>query len=125
MLLQFQFFPLCPSPPSIPHSLRQSPHLCSCPWIMHISSLATLFLILYFTSPWLFCNYLFVLLNPLTSSPIPTQSLPSGNLQNALCNHNSVLFCLVCFFGSIVVRYVFVAILLFIVLIFFFLNKSL
>ena len=25
---------------------------------------------MYFTSPWLFCNYLFVLLNPLTSSAI-------------------------------------------------------
>ena len=71
MLLQLpQFLPLCPPPPSTPHSLRQSPPHCSCPWVMGISSLATPFCILYFTSPWLFCNYLFVILNSLTSSPI-------------------------------------------------------
>ena len=69
MLLQFSWFsPLCPPPTSTPHSLRQAPHHCSCPWVMHISSLATPCPILYFTSPWLFCNYLFVLLNPLSSS---------------------------------------------------------
>ena len=76
----------CPdfSPFASPHpahhtpsgSLRQSPHHCSCPWIMPICSLATPFPIPYFTSPWLFCNYLFVLLNPLTSSPISPHSPP-------------------------------------------------
>ena len=72
MLLRLSQFPppLCPLPPSTPHSLRQSPHHCSSPWVMHISSLATPFPILYFTFPWLFCNYPF-LLNPLTSLPIP------------------------------------------------------
>ena len=60
MLLELSwFFPLCPSLPRIPHTLRQSPHLCSCPCIMCVSSLATPFPILYFTSPWLLCNYLF------------------------------------------------------------------
>ena len=69
ILLQLsQFFPFSPYSP---HSLRQSPHHCSCPWVMHISSLATPFPTLYFISPWLCCNYLFVLLNSLTSSPIP------------------------------------------------------
>ena len=62
--------PLCPPPLGIPYSLRSSPHHCSCPWVMHISSLVSPFPILHFTSPWLFCNYLFVLLNPFTSSPI-------------------------------------------------------
>ena len=59
--------------PSTQHtqSLRQSPHHDSCPWILGISSLATPFPTWYFTPPWLFCNLLFVLLNPLTSSPIP------------------------------------------------------
>ena len=77
MLLQLSwFFPHCPPLPSTPHSLRQSLHHCSHPWIMHIGSVATPFPILYFPFPWLFCNYLFVLLNPLTSPPIfPT--LPS------------------------------------------------
>ena len=79
-------FPLCAPPSSTPQSLRQSPHHCLCPWVIHISSSATAFPTLYFTSPWLFCYYLFVLLNPLTSSPIPPHpSLPSGNHQNALC----------------------------------------
>ena len=60
-------FTLCPPPPSNPHSLRQSAHHGSCP---RTGSLATPFPILYFTYPQLFCNYLFVLLNPLTSSHI-------------------------------------------------------
>ena len=110
MLLQlFQFPPFAPST-QYPHSLRQSPHYCSHPWVMRISSLATPFPILYFISPWLFCNYLFVFLNPLTSSPIPLYPLPSGNHQNTLHIHDSVsalLICLVCFLDSIVGRYVF------------------
>ena len=40
------FFPL-PPPPSTPHSLRQSPHHCSCSWVMRIRFLATPFPILY------------------------------------------------------------------------------
>ena len=40
---------------------------------------------LYFTSPWLFCNHQFVLLNPLTFHPFRHNQLPSGNHQNALC----------------------------------------
>ena len=120
-----------PLPPSTQQaSLLQAipPHHSSCPWVMCISSLATPFPILYFTSPWLFCGYLFVLPNPLTSSPIPHNPLPSCNHQNALCIHDSVsvlLVCLLCFLHSIVDRYIFFAILLFMVLIFFFLNKSL
>ena len=95
------FFSSLPPPPSTPHSLRQFPHLCSCPWVMHIRSLASPFPALYFTSPWIFCNYLFVLLNPLTSSPTPYNPLLSGNHQNTPCIHDSVsvlLVCLVCFY---------------------------
>ena len=62
-----------------------------------ISSSATPCHILYLTSPWLFSNYLFVFLNPLTSSSIPRQPFPSGNQQNALCIHDSVSVLLVCF----------------------------
>ena len=118
------FAPLHPAPPTPfgnPHTIVQ----------IHgsgIGSLATPFLILYFTSPWLFCNYLFILLNPLTFSSIPPSHLPSGNHQNALQIHDSVsvlFICLVCFLDSIVYSYVFIAILLVIVWIFFFLNKSL
>ena len=54
-------FPILPpTPPSTPQNQRQSPHHCSCPWVMHVSSLATPSTVLYFTSPWLFCNYLVV-----------------------------------------------------------------
>ena len=67
------FSPFATSPPGTPYSLRQFPYHCSCPGVMHISSLATPFPVLYFTAPWLFCTYLFVLLN-LTSSPIPTHT---------------------------------------------------
>ena len=129
ILLQLsRFVPLFLSPPSTPHSLRQYPHHCSCTWVMHVSSLATPFPALYFTAYWLFCNYLFVLLNPLTFSPIPPNPLPSDNHQNVLHIHDSVslLFvCLVCCLDPIVDRYTVFAILLFIVLIFFFLNKPL
>ena len=56
--------------------------------------------------PMLWCNFLFVLLNTLTSSPIP---LSSGNHKNNLCIHDSVSVsvCLVCFLDSIVERYLF------------------
>ena len=59
-----------PTPSSNPPTID-----CSCPWVMCLSSLATPFSILYCTSPWLFCNYLFVLLNSLTSSPLHPFSL--------------------------------------------------
>ena len=96
MLLQLsQFFPLCPPPPNVPYCLRQSPHHCSCPLVKHITSSATPFPILYFISPWLFYNYLFVLLNPLTSSCLLHNSFPSGNHQDALCIHGSASFHLV------------------------------
>ena len=119
-----------PLPPSSQHS--SLPQVIPTPlFCVHgsyvLSSLATSFPILYFTSPWLFYNYLFVLLNPLASSPIPPHPLPAGNHQNALCIHESVsvLVCLVCFLDSIVDRYVFIAFLVFIVLTFFSINKSL
>ena len=100
-------------PPSSPQSPRQCPHHCSCPRVMCISSLATTFLILYFTPPWLICNYLFVLPNPLTSSPIlpnPPRLPQSGNHQNALHIHDPVsvlLVCLVWFFVSNLVSTIF------------------
>ena len=100
MLLQlWQVISLCCPPPSTPHSLRQSPCLCSCPWVMRISSSATPFPVLYCTSPWLFCNYLFVLLNPLPSSSIPLHPPPFGNHQNAPYIHDSVCYsCLLSLF---------------------------
>ena len=65
---------LCPPPPSTP--LPQAiliPLFVSL--VLRIRSLATLFPVLYFTSPWLFCDYQFVLLNPLTHYPKPSSHL--------------------------------------------------
>ena len=104
----------CPdfSPFASPHpahhtpsgSLRQSPHHCSCPWVMHISSLATPFPVLFFFSPpvlflislCLLCTYQFVLLNPCTFSPILPLHLPTDNPPCDLHYCDSVLVvCLV------------------------------
>ena len=76
-------FPPLPFSTQHPHFLRPSPQHRSCPCVMPVSSLATPFPVLYFPSPWLFWNYRFVVLNPLTP-------LPSGNHQNTLCIHDSV-----------------------------------
>ena len=92
MLLQLsQFFPLYRLHPAPCTPLGNPPHHCSCPWVMHISALATPFPILYFASPWLFCNYLFVLLNPLTSSPIP-QHPPSHLTTVKMLSVSMILF---------------------------------
>ena len=67
MLLQLlQFFPLWLSLPSLPKLSQTIPTPVSMSMVMHICSLATLFPMLYFTSPWLFCNYQFALFNPFT-----------------------------------------------------------
>ena len=114
MILQLsQFFTLCSMQPSTLHSLWQSSHHCSHSRVMGIDSLAPLFPMLYFTSPWLFCNFLFVLLNALTYSPIPTHPLAfsnqkRGGKKTTLHIHDSVsalLVCLVCFLDSIVDMY--------------------
>ena len=64
--------------------------------VMHVSSLATPFPILYFTSPWLFHTYLFVLLNPFTFPPCSPMPLPKDNPPNDLHIYDSVsvLVCL-------------------------------
>ena len=79
--------------------LRQSPYHGSCLWVMWVCSLTTPFPVLYFTSPWLFSNNQFVLLNPLTSSlilPHPYVCFESGNdSQNTLHIHDSLSVSLV------------------------------
>ena len=77
MLLELsQFFPHCLPPPQtlIPSSY---PPPSSCPWVMHISSLASPFHIPFLTSPCILCTYQFMLLNPCTFSPILPLSPPS------------------------------------------------
>ena len=70
--------------------------------------------------PWLFCDYLFVLLNPLTSSSILPHPCPIWQPSNTLHIHDSVPVFLVWFLDSIADRYIFIEILLFIILILFF-----
>ena len=126
MLLQFfQFSPFVPLH-SVPPFSPVIPS-CSSPWVMHVSSLAFPFPIPFSTSPCLFCTYQFVLLNPCTFYSILPFPLPIDNLPNDLHIYDFVpvlLVCLVYFLDSVVDSCEFIAILMFIVLIFF-LNKSL
>ena len=101
--------------------------ICSCPWVMWISSLAAPFPILYFTSPWLFCNYLFVFLNLLLSSLIPPYPLPIWQSSKCfLYPWFCLCSCLLSLFSYIqlLIDNVFIALLLFIVLILFFFLVS-
>ena len=112
--------PLTPSgnPPTIVHTHGSCTYVL---WLLHFLC-CTLH-----PHPYSVTTYLYFLI-PLPPHPFPHTTLPSGNHQNALHIHDSVsvLVCLVCFLDSIVDRYVFVATLLFKVLIFlFFLIKSL
>ena len=76
------------------------PHFCPYPWVMGICSLATLFPMLYFTAPWLFCNYQLVL----NSSPFFTHSPTASHLATIKTFSVSkipVLFCLFTLFFRI------------------------
>ena len=93
------FLPLYPPPPCIPH-------LSSCPWVVHIRSLASPFPILFLTSP---CTYQLCFLFPVPFLPFSPLLLPADNPPCDLhfCNSVPVLVvCLVCFcfcfFGSAV-----------------------
>ena len=92
-------FPLCPLcqvlpfPPAIPT-------LSVCPWVVHVSSLASPFPILFFTSPCLFCTYQLYFLFPAPFSPFSLLPLLTDNPPCDLhfCNSVPVLVvCLVCF----------------------------
>ena len=72
----FPFIPLCHAPP-IPPAL---PHLSSCPWVVHISSLTSPFPILFLTSPCLFCTYQLCFLFLVPFLPFSSLTLPADNL---------------------------------------------
>ena len=113
-----------PLPPSTWYLIPSgNPPLSSYSWVMHISSLATPFPILFLTSPCLLSVYQFVLLNPCTFSPILPVFLPITLQMIPISGFD---FCSYFFLDSIADNYQFIAILMFIVLIFFFfLNNSL
>ena len=87
----------CPniSPFAPVHPAILSP-LSSCPWIMHISSSATPFPILFLTSPCLFCTYQSVLLNRCTFAFSPFL-FPTDNPPNDLHIYDSI--CSACLFS--------------------------
>ena len=122
MLLQLsQYFQPLPTSTQDPPSLQQPPCLSSCPWVVHISSLASPFPILFLTFPCLFCTYQLCFLFPVPFPPFFPFPLPADNPPNGLHTYDSVpvlVVCWVCFLDSVVDSCEFVVILLFIVLIF-------
>ena len=109
------------------------PPLSSCPWVIHISSLASPFPILFLTSPCPFCAYQSCFLFPVPFPPF--SPLPADNPPCDLhfCESVPVLavclvyfcFCFVSFLGLGVDHCEFVVTLLLVFFIFFFLDKSL
>ena len=132
MLLQLsQFFlPFIPLHPASPYPPAFPSPLSSCPWVIHISSLASQFPILFLTSPCLFYAYQLCFLFPAPSPPFSLSPPPLVTLHVIsifvilFCSSCLLSFCF-CFLGSVVDSYEFVVILLFMFFIFFFLNKSL
>ena len=93
------FPPLLPTA-QYPPSLQQSP-LSSCPWVMHVSSLASPFPMLFLTPLFLFCSYQLCILSPVPFPPLSPFTLPADNPPNDLHIYDSIpvlLVCLVCFF---------------------------
>ena len=122
----------CPPLHSTPSCLPPShiPLESSCPWVIHISSLASTSPILFLPSPCLFSTYH---LGYLFSVPFPLLSPSHSPVDNPPCELHFcdsvpvlVVFSSFLFFGLVVDSCEFIVILLFIFLIFFFfLDKSL
>ena len=127
ILLQLSILFLLDPSTWYPDFLRQS-LLSSFLCVAHVSSLTSPFPILFLTPPCLFCTYQFVLLNPWTFSPIVPSPLPADNPPNDLHIYDTgsvLLVFFVCVLNSVVDSCEFIVILMFLVLTFFFLNKSL
>ena len=94
------FSPVAPLHPVSHFPPAISTPLSSCPWVVHISSLASLFPILFLTSSCLFCTYQLCFLIPEPFPLLSLSSLPVDNPPNVLhiCDYVPVLVvCLVCF----------------------------
>ena len=94
------FFLLAISPKPCTHFSPSFSHLSSCPWVIHISSLASPFSILFLTSPCLFCTYHLCFLFPVSFSHILPIPLPAENPPCDLyfCYIPVLVVCLACFF---------------------------
>ena len=123
MLLQLSHFfsTLFPSTLYLPNEHPPKPTHSSCPWIVHTSSLASPFPILFLTSPRLFSIYHLCYLFSVPFPPLSPSHSPTDNPPCDLHFCDSVLVlvvCLVCFclfLGSVVDSCEFVVILLFII----------
>ena len=90
------FTPLRPAHP-LPHTF---PPFSSCPWVIHISSLASIFPILFLPSPCLFSTYQLCYLFSVPCPPLSASHFPVDNPSCDLHFCGSVPFlvvCLVCF----------------------------
>ena len=93
-------FPCLHSTPSCPPLSPTFPPYSSCPWVMHISSLASTFPILFLPSPCLFPTYH---LCYLLSVPFPPLSPSHSSVDNPPCDLHFcgsvpvLVVCLVCF----------------------------
>ena len=100
MLLQLSHFPLF-TPLHPAHPLPPTfPPCSSCPWVIHISSLASTFPILFLTSPCLFSTYHLCYLFSVPFLPLSPSHSPVDNPSCDLhfCGSVPVLVvCLVCF----------------------------
>ena len=128
-IIVFPIFPsLSPLHPAYPLPPAFLP-FSSCQWVIHISSLASPFPILFLTSPCVFCTYQLCFLFPVPFPLFSPLHLPVDNPPCDLHFGDTIpvlVVCLVVFvLGLVVDSCEFVVILLFIVLIFFFLDKSL
>ena len=88
------FLPLYSPPPAFPHPIS------SCPWVVHISSLASPLPILFLTSPCLFCTYHSCFLFPVPLPLYHPHRLPADNPPCDLHFSDSVpvlVVCLVCY----------------------------
>ena len=100
-------FSLCPlyPVPHVPPATPPHPHLVhavvsSCPWVVHVSSLASTFVLLFLVSPCLFCSYQLCFLIPAQFSPFSLFLLPADNPPNDRHTYDSVpalVVHLVCF----------------------------
>ena len=97
MLLQLSHFfsPLFPSALH-PTSYQHSPRISSCPWVVHKSSLASPFPILFLTSPCLFCTYHLCFLFPVPFPPFSSLPLLTDNPPCDLYFCESVPVLVVC-----------------------------
>ena len=125
------FSPFTPStlqPPTLQHPLT----FRSCPWVVHISFLSSLFPIpFFFISPCLFYAYQLCFFFPVPFPPIPPFHLPTEippcdfHFWFHSCSSCLLSYCFSFLLGSFVDSCEFVVILLFIISIFFSLDKSL